>query len=538
MYLLFPGRHHLLTRFQHEYLSMLGSEGLWGAVDVEGKNIDYQGNIKCLVFAVTSSNHHQTRRNPLPLYQRAMMIQDFSSDFSFPSNVIPIEDIGLSENFVEYTIKKIEAESDGQLLLTPENTVVLCSSPVLRLYKSLGFRILPVERLPGTAEKFVSKQPWQILESIANSSLPYNELEDYINYVHPASKRLWKEYGVLSRVRMLFSDKLIGDDGDITESRDYNTYVREMDDIAELKFNETKDFIRPGRIGDIGCAVGSWIKLATAEPTLFESDFYGVEIARKLYDICQQRKENGDFQNTNVFFLRKNAVTGLVFPSMSMKTIHTSSLTHEIESYGGRESLLSFVKNRFDELVAGGVWINRDVVGPENKEQKVYLWLNDEDGENNPEPRQFKDKIEKKVYLDSLSTFARFFFFQREFRKENSYVLSYSIKEIEKRKYLYLSLKDACEYLSKKDYTDNWDSEMHESFCYFSFSEWKSLLMDAGFHIQVGSQAYTNPWIISQRYVSKAEFYTSDSNSPTQNADLTSMPYPVTNMLLVGVKQG
>lgn len=538
MFLLFPGRHHLLTRFQHEYLSMLGKEGLWEALDVSGKALGIQSTIQCLVFAVTSSNHHQTRRNPLPLYQRAMMIQDFSSDFNFPTYVAPIEDIGSSDHFAEYTIKKIEADSDGKLKLTPKNTVVICSSPVMKLYQDLGFKILPLERLPGPNASFVSKQPWQVLESIANSDRSVQELEDYVNYVHPSSKRLWKEFGIVERLRMLFHDSLIGDDGDLTESRDYNTYVREMDDIAELKFSETRSFILPGRIGDIGCAVGSWIKLATSESLLFESDFYGVEIARKLYDICQQRKENGDFNNTNVFFLRKNAVTGHVFQKGSMKTIHTSSLTHEIESYGNRESLLSFIKNRYEELLSGGVWINRDVVGPENKDQIVYLWLNDEDGINDFEVHSFSDKTSKKTYLDSLSTYARFFVFQREFRSAQKYLLPYSIENIQGKNYLKLSLKDACEYLSKKDYTDNWDSEMHESFCFFSYSEWVGIMKETGFLISPGSHSYSNPWIIENRYASKAEIYTTSSNLATQTADLIRMPYPVTNMLLVGVKPG
>jgi hypothetical protein len=538
MYLLFPGRHHLLTQFQHEYLSKIGKEGLLGAVDVNGLPLGLTEPIDCLIFAVTSANHHQTRRNPLPLYQRAMMIQDFSSDLPFPSNVVPIEDLGQSSQFAEYTIKKIEAESDGRLVLTPENTIVLCSSPVLTLYQELGFRILPVERVPGVSEEYSTKQPWQILEAIANSDNQIGDLEIYQSLVHPASKRLWQEYRVGEKVRLLFNDKVIGEDGDITESRDYNTYVREMDEIAQLKFDDTKDYIRSGRIGDIGCAVGSWIKLACNESALFESDFYGVEIARKLYDICQQRKENGDFSNPNVFFIRKNAVTGHVFPKNSMRTIHTSSLTHEIESYGGRTSLISFIKNRFEELLAGGVWINRDVVGPENKEASVYLLLNQSDGTNELEPKIFTDKAEKKNYLDSLSTYARFFVFQREFRNQYDYTLPFDKIELDGKHYLILSLKNACEYLSKKDYTDNWDSEMNESFCFFSFAEWKDAMRDSGFQILGSSQAYANPWIIEKRYVSKAEIYTSESYPPTQFADLISIPYPVTNMLLIGVKQG
>ncbi|MDF3821928.1 transferase, partial [Leptospira sp. 96542] len=304
MYLLFPGRHHLLTRYQHEYISMLVREGLSETIDYFGNPLGLKEKVKAIVFAVTSANHNNTRRNPLPLYQRAMMIQEFTRDLKIPCYVAPIDDIGYSEEFADYTIKKIEIETE--IKISKDNTIVLCSTPVSTMYFKLGFRILPVEKIPGNSDLFYSKLPWQIIESVSKGEGSIKETDEFLKYVHPASKRLWEDYNILNKVRLLFSDKLIGDDGDITESRDYNTYVREMDTIAELKFTETKDFILPGRIGDIGCAVGSWIKLACAEETYNESDFYGVEIARKLFQICEQRKENGDFDQNNVFFLRKN----------------------------------------------------------------------------------------------------------------------------------------------------------------------------------------------------------------------------------------
>lgn len=40
-------------------------------------------------------------------------------------------------------------------------------------------------------------------------------------------------------------------DGDITTTRDYNTYVRQMDEIAVLKFQETAAHIISGRIGEM-----------------------------------------------------------------------------------------------------------------------------------------------------------------------------------------------------------------------------------------------------------------------------------------------
>jgi len=67
-------------------------------------------------------------------------------------------------------------------------------------------------------------------------------------------------------------------------------YIQQMDDIAELKFCETLPFIKTGRIGDIGCAVGSWMKLACQDERFRES-FYGIEVARHLYDICRQQKQ-------------------------------------------------------------------------------------------------------------------------------------------------------------------------------------------------------------------------------------------------------
>jgi hypothetical protein len=302
-----------------------------------------------------------------------------------------------------------------------------------------------------------------------------------------------------------------------------------MDEIAALKYQETAPFIRPGRVGDIGCAVGSWIKLACQDERLRESDFYGIEVARQLFDVCQQRKHNGEFKNPFVFFSQRNAVTGLVFDKGSMNTIHTSSLTHEIESYGSRKDLLSFIQNRYEELAPGGVWVNRDVVGPANKDQIVLMKLNDTDGRNDDYEKHFNTRMELANYLKGLSTRARFFRFVADFRKKEGHTLKYEEQEINEEHYFRLSLKDACEFMSRKDYIDNWESEMHETFCFWDFEEWKAHLLGAGFLVTEKSLAYTNPWIVKNRLEGKVELYYENS--------LTKMDYPVTNMLLEAVKE-
>jgi len=346
--------------------------------------------------------------------------------------------------------------------------------------------------------------------------------------MHPSSVDIWKKYRLGEKVRVLFRDKMISDDGDITTTRDYNTYVRQMDDIAALKYADTAPYIRPGRIGDIGCAVGSWIKLACEDERWRESDFYGIEVARHLFDICQQRKHNGEFRNPFVFFAQRNAVTGLAFEKGTMNTIHTSSLTHEIESYGSRAELLSFIQNRFEELAPGGVWINRDVVGPDDKHREVLMQLNDKDGRNDDFDKSFDAREALAGYLNGLSTRGLFLRFATDFRKQEGYQLKHEFVQRKDGEFVRLALSDACEFMSRKDYHDNWQSEMHETFCFWDFNEWSAALRLAGFEIRPESNAYTNQWIVRNRLEGKAALF-SQAGLPLE--------YPVTNMMMVAEKK-
>jgi SAM-dependent methyltransferase len=529
MYLLIPGRHQLLTHFQFRYLQRLIEQGLQREKDVFGNTIGITEKIEAILFAVTSSNHSNTRRNPLPFYLRAITIEAFASDLPVPTYIYGIDDVGQVPNFADYTLKRIQHDSDGLFHCTPQNTVVICSTEVLNMYHHLGYTILPAELQDITTWKHHTPMPWDVVEQIARSS--NWQQDDFVQqHMHEAAYNVWRKYKLGDKVQMLFRDAMISSDGDLTETRDYNVYVRQMDDIAEMKYHDTTPFVQPGRIGDIGCAVGSWIKLACKDARLRESDFYGIEVSRYLYELCQQRKVNGEFVNPFVFFSQKNAVTGLVFEPGSMNTIHTSSLTHEIESYGSRTDLLQFIRNRYQELAPGGVWINRDVVGPYNKQQTVYLWLNETDGEVADPYAEYTDKHELSKHLSGLSTLARFMRFARDFRHKEGYVLNYSVEIVDNEMYMVLSLQDAMEFLSRKDYTDNWQSEMHETFCFWDFNEWKQHLREAGFAIHPASKAFANEWIVNNRFKGKVALFTRENNV------LQPMEYPVTTMFLIGVK--
>ncbi|HQB62186.1 MAG TPA: transferase, partial [Spirochaetota bacterium] len=66
MHILFPGRHHLLTDYQFKYIYRLIQAGLDGVLDINGETIKTNSKIEDIIFAVTSCNHSNTCRNPIP----------------------------------------------------------------------------------------------------------------------------------------------------------------------------------------------------------------------------------------------------------------------------------------------------------------------------------------------------------------------------------------------------------------------------------------------------------------------------------------
>jgi hypothetical protein len=245
------------------------------------------------------------------------------------------------------------------------------------------------------------------------------------------------------------------------------------------------------------------------------------------------RKEQGDFANDNVFFYHRNAAAGPIFPPNSIQTFTTFALTHELESYQGRATLLRFISLIYGQLALGGRWINMDVAGPEDGDAIVYMRLNQADGRNDDYEADFGkgDRESFRQYLQGLSTFARFLRFQRDFRRGEGYRLESETGVIGGETYVRLRLRDACEFMSKKDYLDNWHSEMHETFCFWDVLQWRQALERAGFAVHPDSHAFANPWIVENRYRGKVELFRKIDSS------LQPMDYPVTNVLLIAEKQ-
>lgn len=532
-HLLFPGRHHLLTNFQLEYLTRITSGDRAALHDVHGSPIELDEPIQTLLWVVTSANHSNTRRNPLPAHRREVAIEEFSEQLDVESYVFLIDDLGYTDRFCEYVLKKIAVDSLGRFALTPQNTVVACSTPsVISQYEKLGFRILPMELIDLESGSYAEDPPWEVMNQLIADGLrgqAWRTHSYYLSHVARATRRLYQKYHYDEQIMDLHRSPLLTEDGDLTATRDYNTYVRSFDDGAKRKLALVREFVQPGRIVDIGCCTGALLRELTQEPKLRESDFYGIEVARPLYAECLHRKEQGVFGAENVFFYQKDFAAGQLFPSNSINTFTTFALTHEIESYSGREALESFIRLLYEQLNVGGYWINVDVVGPRDKEKRVLMKLTGDDGTEEGFDLYFEpeDRAGRKAHLDGLSTLGRFRRFASDFRREEGFQLPFDELLHGGATYIALTLRNACEFLSKKDYTDNWVSEMHETFCFWDFPDWIEAVQKAGFRVAGASKDYSNPWIIENRYKNKVELY--DEN-------LRPLEYPVTNMLLVAEK--
>jgi len=490
--LLFPGRHHILTKFQHQYLKDLVLNG------VKGQKVDR------IIFAVTSANHENTRRNPIPLYLRAMAITKFAQGIPCEVKIYPIPDFPKTDSFAKYILSQIFYQS-GEAL-TPKNTILACSTPnVIQLFK--GFSNCPVELLDEKQEKYSSLRPYEVIDLLINSGKNWKNDAEWKKFADESSQEIYLEYELGDLIIEVFNDSLLNEDADITDTRDYNTYAAGMDKNVAFKFDDIKPFVSQGKIVDAGCGSGALINLLAKDFT--ESDIIGIEATRKFYEYCRMQDYKGAF----VFFYRRN-ILDQNFNEHTINTFIYSSILHEIYSYIGKDALMKVLRNTFTQLVFGGRIIIRDVVGPKNPDDVVLLELNEKDGKSSGN-------------VAELSTYSKFFKFASDFLPRK---IKFKEITIDGKKRIQLRVQDAYEYISKMSYVDNWKSEMHEEFGFWSFSDWKKELEKVGFKILEGSKEFKNDYIIDKKYKGKAKLYKLEGKS------LVEIDYPPTNIIIAGVK--
>ncbi len=533
-YLLFPGRQLVNTRFQEDYLRRVLStkpDGLPGFIAGRSPLGESPSEI---VFAITSANQENSRFNPIPFHVRAMGVDRFArnlrASLPFRFRVFGIPHYGHTQNFAEFTVKEIAHQSEQLIQLTPENCLVLCSTPeVTRLYLESGFAIAPAEAgEPGP--KPVT--PIEIIREIGAWGSDWRNGPLAKAHLAASHRGLFEDLPeVPQRIARLYQDPLTNQEGSLTGTRNYSTYARGMNEIIRLKYLDIRAGIKPGRIVDEGCADGAL--LAEISRDFPDADLFGVDLSAEFAGRFHERQRAGEFGGAYVHFFHRNLLDTIFEPESVDTTICNSTL-HELWSYGeGEKSVRSYLAEKFKQLRPGGRLIIRDVVGPEEGGREVLLWCSDTDGEN-PAPAHLADHRQRDAaWLQRLSTRSRFRLFARDFLG-GSRPFPFSEANLANRLAFRLTLRQAAEFLSKKDYTDNWVSEMNEEFCFWSFSQWRAVLAETGFQIRENpnepaedSRRYTSSWIAQQRYDGRVALH--DLNGRT-------LPWPPTNMILVAVK--
>ncbi len=553
--LLFPGRHLLNTAFQSQYLQRLLQIPLDQLPFFDGFQPKSVEPIDQIVFAITSCNQAHSRYNPIPFHVRAIGVDRFARSlemtFDISYRIIGIPHYRPTPRFAEFVLKEIEEQTEGSLLLTPENCVVLCSTPaVIDMYQELSFGILPAEL--GSDEPLAA-MPVDLIRTMAEKGGSWFSNPELRRKLAAATVDLWQDFpDVPLRVQRLWRDPLLNDEGSLTEDRDYSSYAYGMGNnaIVGLKYDDIKEAMLPGKIVDEGCADGALLSHIVRD--FPDSDLIGIEITGEFIARCQERQRAGDFGGTYVHFHQRN-ITQPIFQDNTIDTTLCNSTVHELYSYGSQEeSVADYFLRKYRQTAPGGRLIIRDVVGPSpfegvtDKSQEIYLWLAQDDGSDQDIFRECPDSHQLMEHLSRLSTYSRFLRFSRDFladmRNEGKRGMETAVQfreeVVDGERYVCLSYQAAAEFISKKDYVDNWDSEMNEEFAFWDFSEWKNALSAAGFDVvedpnapKRGSRVYCNQWIVDNRYQGKARLYWKNDQGQLQP-----MPFPSTNLVLVGEK--
>lgn len=473
-----------------------------------------------MVWAVTSANHHTTRRNPVPYSRREAAIERFSVQEGLRSLVVGIHDVPPTEEFAEVTVKACR-EALG-LALTPSDTVVACSTAsVTALYRRLGYTVLPVEDEPRPAGAPAPALPWEVLTRLAGGD------DGWRGPAHPASVDVLTRYRLDDHVRTVLNDPVVGDDGGLTPSRDYHSYAESFEVASDRKWAQVAPWVRPGRILDIGCATGGLLERIDADPRFHESDLIGVEVARHLMAECEHKVAQGRFRNPNVFFHQRNMLGDTVFPPRSIDTSISIALTHEIWSYtrpvtARRAQLQRFVDRIAAHTAPDGVWVNADVCGPAEPDRPVLLTLDDSDGANTAPRPDLDGWARERVaeHVAGLSTRARLEQFVVDFER----LAGVRVEHQRVGDAVRLRLADAMDYLTRKDYADNWLSECHEQFCGLSWGDWQQVVDAAGMALDAASRPWRNDWVVEHRIAPVAALHGTDG---------AALEWPDTHVLLV-----
>jgi len=262
----------------------------------------------------------------------------------------------------------------------------------------------------------------------------------------------------------------------------------------------TAHFPVRGRIADMGSGSG--------RGTFDLASLYdGLELVGVDINPISVERAHEKFKRANLSYVVGD-ISQMVFPANSLDGILDSSVLHHVTSFNNFDvnRVLTTLDNQVAQLKPGGVIVIRDFVIPDGPEH-VFLDLPVTDG-----------------------TAALFEIFAREWRSSVNPdgPVPFAVLESPRDGFVrfQLTLRAAAEFVLRKDYRADWDTEVLEEYTYLSQAQFEAAFRARGLRI-VTSRPLWNPWIVRNRFEKK--FYLSDLNNRP-------LPFPPTNYLIVGEK--
>jgi hypothetical protein len=291
----------------------------------------------------------------------------------------------------------------------------------------------------------------------------------------------------------------------------YDRYLSSMDASMRQKVALTAAFLLGrGRVADMGMGSGTGSDaLAGLYPEL---EVIGVDIDQTMVDLATER-----YRRKNLRFVRGD-IGANVFEDASLDAIFDSSVLHHVTSFNGYayQAAAAALAAQVKELREHGVLVVRDFLDPGT--DRVLLDLPTDDGDASNDPR-------------TCSTSALFERFAAEFRslsESPGFPFEVGAAESPSRRRYRTTRKLAVEFVLRKDYRQDWESEVKEEYTYFTQGEFEARFRELGLRVLSSTPLY-NPWILRQRFRGRFAWFAEDG---------APLDFPATNYVVVGEKVG
>jgi SAM-dependent methyltransferase len=292
---------------------------------------------------------------------------------------------------------------------------------------------------------------------------------------------------------------------------DYEAYFAGMDASMQQKVAlTTAHFPVRGRIADMGSGSGR----GTYDLACL---YGGLELVGVDINPVSVERAGQEFRRSNLSYMVGD-ISEMVFPAESLDGILNSSVLHHVTSFNDFDlnRVFTTLDNQVAQLKTGGVIIIRDFVIPDGPEQ-VHLDLPETEGD-------------EAGNISELSAATLFELFAQNWRSSvnRDAPVPYTRMKSPRRGFVRyeLGLRAAAEFVLRKDYRADWETEILEEYTYLTQSQFEEAFRSRGLRIVTSRQLW-NPWIVQNRFEGKFHLSQTDGNP---------LPFPPTNYLIVGEK--